>query len=132
MLLSEYLSEVTETINEFTKTRLIVSTDLVTDFRTEKIGIIRGEIIFSNGSKLFFKEYLDLGYQTRKEAYSFHYQDKDGTLIFRYDNALHKPALTFKGHKHVGNKIFQSENPNLHDILGEIISDDLMGDKGIY
>lgn len=46
MLLSEYLAEITETINEFTKTNLILSSDLITDFRTEKIGLIMGTLAF--------------------------------------------------------------------------------------
>ncbi len=29
-------------------------------------------------------------------------------LIFRYDNAAHKPSLGFKEHKHVSDKILQS------------------------
>ncbi len=77
MLLNEYVSEVTETISEYTKTGLILSSDLTTDFRTEQIGLIRGKIIFFNDSGLFFKEYLDLRYGIDKQAYSFHYQDKD-------------------------------------------------------
>ena len=126
MLLSEYLSEITETINEFTKTNLILSSDLVTDFRTEKIGLIMGILTFFNGSKLFFKEYLDLRYRIDKHTYSFHYQGKDCNLIFRYDDASHKPSLGFKEHKHVGDKTFRTEIPNLQEILEEIISDYLI------
>lgn len=126
MLLSEYLAEITETINEFTKTNLILSSDLITDFRTEKIGLIMGTLTFSKGSKLFFKEYLDLRYKVDKQTYSFHYQDKDSNLIFRYDDASHRPALGFKEHKHIGDKIFRSEIPNLQEILEEIISDYLI------
>ena len=126
MLLSEYLAEITETINEFTKTNLILSSDLVTDFRTEKIGLIRGTLTFFKGSKLFFKEYLDLRYKVDKQTYSFHYQGKDCNLIFRYDDASHRPAIGFKGHKHVGAKIIRSEIPDLQEILEEIISDYLI------
>ncbi len=126
MLLNEYVSEVTETISEYTKTGLILSSDLTTDFRTEQIGLIRGKIIFFNDSGLFFKEYLDLRYGIDKQAYSFHYQDKDCDLLFRYDNASHKPALGFREHKHIGDKVLQSEIPNLKEILEEIISNYLL------
>lgn len=126
MLLSEYLAEITETINEFTKTNLILSSDLITDFRTEKIGLIMGTLTFFKGSKLFFKEYLDLRYKVDKQTYSFQYQDKDSNLIFRYDDASHRPALGFKEHKYIGDKIFRSEIPNLQEILEEIISDYLI------
>jgi hypothetical protein len=49
--------------------------------------------------------------------YKFHYQDAEGTLIFRYDNALHHPHLA---HKHVGSSIIDAEPPDLNDILAEI------------
>ena len=123
MLLREYLSEITNTINEFANTRVILSSEVTTDFRTEKIGLIKGIFVFINGSKLFIKEYLDLRYGIDKQAYSYHYQAKDSKLIFRYDNALHKPKLGFNDHKHVGNDIIPSDVPNLADILEEIFGD---------
>ncbi len=55
MLLSEYLSDLTETINELSKTGLILSPDIKTDFRSKKIGLIKGALLFINGSELFFK-----------------------------------------------------------------------------
>lgn len=122
MLLSDYVSEITEIIREYSQTGLILSSDLTTDFRTEQIGLIRGKITFSDGSGLFFKEYLDLRHGIDKQAYSFHYQDKECELLFRYDNASHKPALGFTEHKHIGDKVLQSEIPNLKEILEEIIS----------
>ncbi|MFN9170638.1 MAG: DUF6516 family protein, partial [Dolichospermum sp.] len=45
---------------------------------------------FSRGSRLFFKEYIDLQESLEKLSYSFHYQDNENNLIFRYDNAKHK------------------------------------------
>ncbi|MCP4113658.1 MAG: hypothetical protein GY749_50390 [Desulfobacteraceae bacterium] len=88
--------------------------------------MIRGKITFFNDSGLFFKEYLDLRHSIDKQAYSFHYQDKDCNLLFRYDNASHKPALGFREHKHIGDKVLQSEIPNLKKILEEIISNYLL------
>ena len=77
------------------KTNLIIYSELHIDCRTEKIGIIKGTITFLDNSCLFFTEYLDDKYKIEKLTYSFHYQQKDGTLIFRYDNAYHKPRLGF-------------------------------------
>lgn len=126
MLLSEYLHEITETVGELTKTGLILSSGLTSDFRTKKIGLIKGVLSFCDGSELFFREYVDLRYRIRKETYSFHYQDRDDRLIFRYDNADHKPSPGFVDHKHVGDRIVQSEDiPDLRDILEEIINDHL-------
>lgn len=125
MLLSEYLHELTASAGELTKADLILSSDLTADFRTKKIGLIKGTLAFSDGSELFFKEYVDLRYKIRKETYSFHYQDADGRMIFRYDNADHKPSLGFTDHKHVGEQVIQAEIPNLRGVLEEIVNEHL-------
>jgi hypothetical protein len=122
MFLTEYLSDIAKVIDEYSKTGLITSSATDVDIRTEKIGLIKGEITFLNESKLFFTEYLDLRYKIDKLAYSFHYQDKDGNLIFRFDNASHKPRLDFKEHKHIRGDIIKSGIPQLWEVLEEIIS----------
>lgn len=122
MLLSEYLSNLVKIIDEYSKTELIIDSELNTDFRTEKIGIIKGSFTFSDNSKLIFAEYLDLRYKVEKLNYSFHYQKQDCTLIFRYDNALHKPAVDAVGHKHLHDgKVVAAEPPLLKDIFAEIM-----------
>jgi hypothetical protein len=122
MLLTEYLQDFTKAIDEYSKTRYIITSDLKIDARTEKIGLIKAMIIFSDDSKLFITEYIDLRYKFEKLTYSFHYQDKDGYLVFRYDNAVHKPILNFKNHKHFKGVIYQSDIPDLRNVLEEIIS----------
>jgi hypothetical protein len=122
MLLTNYLSSLSKVIDEYSKTGLILSSELRIDLRTEKIGLIKGEVIFLNESKLFFTEYLDLRYKVEKLTYCYHYQNKDNEMIFRYDNALHKPHPGFVDHKHVGAEIAQSGIPELEIILEEIIS----------
>ncbi|MBI4849603.1 MAG: hypothetical protein HY808_13715 [Nitrospirae bacterium] len=129
MLLTDYLSKIMEVTKEYSKTGLILSSEFMTDARTDKIGLIKGGLIFIDDSKLVMTEYLDLRYQTEKLAYSFHYQDKDGKLIFRYDNASHKPSLPFAGHKHIKGNITQSAVPDIKDILEEIICDYLKAAK---
>lgn len=123
MFLRDYLSDLTEIINDHSLTGFIVSSEVVSDFRSEKIGFIRGKITFSDESVLFFREYLDLRYHLDKKAYSFHYQSRDSELLFRYDNALHKPALGFDEHKHIGDRIIQTDVPNISDILEEILNE---------
>ena len=66
MLLTEYLSDIVRVIDEYSQTGLIIDSELSTDFRTEKIGIIKGSISFSDNSKLIFNEYLDLRYRIEK------------------------------------------------------------------
>lgn len=41
--------------------------------------------------------------------------------VFRYDNAQHKPALLFTGHKHLGDtEVIQADAPALTNVLAEI------------
>ncbi len=122
MLLTEYFVRIVKVIGEYSKTNLIIDSELRIDCRTEKIGAIKGTITFLDNSCLFFTEYLDLKYKIEKLTYSFHYQQKDGTLIFRYDNAYHKPRLGFVAHKHLpSGEIIQSDIPELNDIFEEIM-----------
>ena len=122
MLLSEYLSELVQVIDEYAKTSLIISSEIKNDFRTDQIGIIRGNLVFADQSILYFTEYLDLRYRTEKLSFSYHYQKKAGTLIFRYDNARHRPKLAFENHKHLINgKIIAASVPELTDVLEEVM-----------
>jgi len=109
MLLTEYLQYFTNAINEYSKTGFIITSEVKIDARTEKIGIIKASLMFHDDSKLFVTEYIDLRYKLEKLTYSFHYQDKNRRLLFRYDNAVHKPVLSFQNHKHCKGVIIQSE-----------------------
>lgn len=123
MLLTEYFARFVKVIEEYSKTHLITDSGLSIDCRTEKIGIIKGKVTFIDCSSLFFTEYLDLRYKAEKLTYAFHYQQKDGKLLFRYDNANHKPRLKFVSHKHLSTgEIIQSGIPELSDIFEEIMN----------
>ena len=121
MLLTEYLSGLTKDIDEYARTGLVLTSEVTADTRTEKIGLIKGAIVFLEESKLFFTEYLDLRYKIEKLAYSFHYQNKKGDLIFRYDNARHKPELKYREHKHIKDSVIQCAPPDLKSVLEEIV-----------
>jgi len=122
MFLAEYLSVLTAQVDQYSRTALITSSEIKADFRTEKIGVIRGIIEFIDESKLFLTEYIDFRYKLEKLTYAYHYQDKNGQLIFRYDNAVHKPRLDFKDHKHLKDKVISCHIPELRQVLEEILS----------
>ena len=122
MLLTEYLSNLVKVIDDYSKTNLITDSALSADYRTEKTGIVKGSVPFADNSIPVFTEYLDLKYKIEKLNYSFHYQKQDGSLIFRYDNARHKPPSDAYGHKHLpAGKVFAAEPPSLKDIFTEIM-----------
>ena len=50
------------------------------------------------------------------------YHNSKGGLIFRYDNAAHKPPLGVKEHKHLPDgKIIPSPPPDIHNLLEEAV-----------
>lgn len=122
MLLHEYQEDIRSIIGRYTRAGLVLSSDTGCDFRTEKIGIIRGRVDFIDESTLYFMEYLDLRYGREILTYSIHYQSKEGALIFRYDNAEHKPKMATREHKHLPNGLAVScRPPEFEDIFNEII-----------
>jgi len=84
MLLSEYLAGLAKIIEKYSKTDLIIASELNADYRTEKMGMVNGSLTFIDDSRLFFTEYIDARYKIEKLTDSFHYQRKNGFLLFRY------------------------------------------------
>lgn len=77
-----------------------------------------GNVIFFDDTVLEFTESIT----PEREKYRFQYMDKNGRLIFRYDNLPHHKNLsTFPDHKHYKEKIFESPRPNLRHVVEEII-----------
>lgn len=121
MLLHEYLDHILSIIQKYSIANLILASDIINDFRTEKIGVVRGRIDFINESTLYFTEYLDLRYGIEKLSYSFHYQNRGGKLIFRYDNARHKPEVECRDHKHLSDgRTVPFHTPEFKHIFEEI------------
>jgi len=55
------------------------------------------------------------------DKYRLHYMKHSGQMLFRYDNAPHHPEITsHPHHKHISNKVFQTTEPSLKDVLKEI------------
>ncbi|MBI4650161.1 hypothetical protein HY745_02535 [Candidatus Desantisbacteria bacterium] len=122
MKLSEYIATIEKIIREYSQTDLILTHELYSDLRTEKLGILKGIIVFIDNSKLMFTEYVNLKYGTEKVSYSYHYQDAKDQLIFRYDNSKHRPPLLYLCHKHFKKSIIESKIPNFSNIIEEIIA----------
>ena len=121
MILIEYYRYFKNVVDEYLKTNLVLFHEVKIDMRTEKLGLIKGQLVFIDNSKLYFMEYLDFQKKVEKISYSFHYQNNNNRLIFRYDNAKHFPPLQFKDHKHTREKIIKSEIPDIDKVLSEII-----------
>lgn len=119
-MISDYISQVKSTIE---KLPFVLSHELIFDNRGDVVFYLKGTIVFTKQSEFHLKEYSISVPEFKKIAYSYHYQEANKNLIFRYDNAEHYPELeNFPHHKHIGDKVFSAEEVSLNDVL-EIIID---------
>jgi len=88
----------------------------------DREGIIEGRLRFWDDSLLEFTETLvEQEVVLIKTDYAYHYQDADGNLIFRYDNAPHHPEVsTHPHHRHTPEGVGPADPPDLNDVLREI------------
>lgn len=77
----------------------------------------KANVYLINDSQLIIKDYLFLS----GRKYTFHWQNKDGSLITRWDNAPQwKGIATFPHHKHKKEGVFYSEEVTLDGVLDYI------------
>ena len=116
-MIEDYFLQVEEILREFPSIRSRVLTQKIYNHFQ---GYISGKIVFENGHSLEFAEVVDTE-QTTKVKYRYQYMDEKQSLIFRYDNAPHhKEVKSFPHHRHTPNKVTDSNEPGLNNILLEI------------
>lgn len=121
MTLQIYLDEVKEVVDRYAATHFVLEANVEFDIRPGEQGYLIGSIHFSDHSVLHFREFLDVSEEkVDKVMYVYHYQNAENQLIFRYDNARHKPNLPFIEHKHLPGEIIQASSPVLADVLMEV------------
>lgn len=84
---------------------------------------LRAEVDLIDHSKLYIRETVIGGF---KRKYAYHWQDKDGQLIIRWDNAPDWDLETFPHHKHIGEEgnVEPSFERTLEQVL-EVIGKDM-------
>lgn len=84
-------------------------------------GYVEGEVLFVDGSRLVFFEFLRrMAAGLDREKYRYHFMDAGNQLLFRYDNAPHHPRMaTFPHHKHLPTGVTDSPAPRFAEILAE-------------
>lgn len=119
MLIEEYFQKIEADI---ASCPYVLESRIVKDKRSLYIGIIEGKIYFIDETVLYFIEFVNVKERTEVYKYSYHYQDGDGKLIFRYDMAPHHREIeTFPHHKHVSSKeAIEASAPTLAKVLDEI------------
>lgn len=76
---------------------------------------------FEDGSELHFREFADITLDEPRVMYAYHYQDASRNLIFRYDNAAHKPPISQAEHKHTSQGIHAAKAPAFEAVINEIL-----------
>lgn len=100
----------------------IVHFELEVDQRSTMRGFITGRLEFRDGSTLHFREYIDLTLIDPRLTYAYHYQTGEAELVFRYDNAAHRPSLPYSDHKHTPTGIVSPSSTTLAQVLDEILT----------
>jgi len=90
--------------------------------RAGKQIIVKADVVLVDGSRLIIREYIGSKYGLEKLSYAYQYQDSSGSLIFRYDNAAHKPALISRNHRHDENgEIIITDPPEIQSLVDEVV-----------
>jgi len=101
----------------------IVSDFRILEYKTFTNGFyIKIFVLLIDQTELYMREYSD----PTERNYSYHWQNKNGKLITRWDNSPHYPGLfNTPHHKHIQGKVEPSEEITLEDVLKKILSETL-------
>ena len=96
------------------KTPAVASFEVL-DFKAWSLGsYVKLRVSISDGSVLHVREYID----ERERHYSFHWQDETAGMLCRWDNVRHhRNVKTFPHHKHKADKVEESYETSLEDVL---------------
>lgn len=92
------------------------------DLRPGEQAVLKAEVLLVDATELYIRIFYLGGKANKLLSYAYQYQQADGTLIFRYDNAKHKPNLGFECHRHQADgKIVAADPPRIEDLVQEVI-----------
>lgn len=118
----DYTRQLSNTILDMVGTGQARIIEWQIDQRSPERGYLTGILIFEDNSELHFREFVDTTHSVSRTMYAYHYQDTQKMLIFRYDNALHRPTLPQHEHKHTPAGIEVGAMPTLTEVIDEILS----------
>ena len=120
-MIQAYFNQVKSIVDQYAVTRFVLDANVSFETRPGEQGYLTGSITFLDGSVLHFREFLDAVKETvDKLMYTYHYQDAGNQLIFRYDNARHRPSPRSLEHKHISGQLLETPAPTLDEVLAEI------------
>ena len=122
MSLQKYIDQFRNALEKLLDFGLTESFNFEQEVRPGRQAVINAEVVLINEIILYIRAYIDAKYKITLMSYAFQYQKKNGKLIFRYDNAAHKPTLDFKEHKHLeSGETIEASPPDPLDLIDEII-----------
>ena len=116
----EYTKAVTLLIDTLLASGQARVVNLQIDQRSMLRGFISGILAFEDDSELHFREFVDLTQSEPRLMYAYHYQDSKKALVFRYDNAAHRPLLPLAEHKHTPSAVSSIPAPTFIKVIDEI------------
>ena len=121
MSINEYLASIRRALERLDGYGFAESIVFHEEIRAGKQAIIKAEIVLIDSSCLIIREYIGSKYGIEKLSYAYQYQDREGNLIFRYDNAAHKPKLETPEHRHTPEGIDLLLPPDMAELVDEVI-----------
>lgn len=117
----EYARHIADTLNQVIATGEAVLLTLQVDQRSALQGFLAGALQFGDGAELHFREFVNISQSEPRIMYAYHYQDANADLIFRYDNAAHRPVLPHATHKHTPSGVEAAPAPTLVEVLDHVL-----------
>ncbi len=90
----EYAQFISDAVNSVVANGQATLVNLEIDQRSTVRGLRKGLLQFDDDSELHFREFVDLTQPEPRLMYAYHYQGANKALVFRYDNAAHRPPLS--------------------------------------
>lgn len=120
--LHHYLSRLQNTLTSRQELQIILLEVFDRSNQVKQSSEFYAQVRFFDGSQLHIVEKLVAErHILLKARYAYHYQQADGTLIFRYDDVPHhREVATFPHHKHIDDQVIAAQPPDLHEVLQEI------------
>lgn len=99
------------------ESRLFSTIEVLELIDEETVKVIRIRATLIDGSILFIHEIFRIS----SHKYSYHWQDRDGKLITRWDNSPHwKTVKTYPYHKHLADDVFSCRKMTISDVISEM------------
>ncbi len=119
-MLDRYVAEISSVLDKYRAATFVTEARVSFEFRPGGQSYLEGAIRFTDQSVLHFREYLDqIADSVEKLMYVYQYQTEAGDLLFRYDNARHRPPLSFVEHRHAPDEVTFVPAPTLEMALQE-------------